>query len=202
MSNAFRRGDLPPETVHVCLDMQRLFARGGPWAAPWFERVLPCVRELATMRPGATVFTRFIPPQRAEDAPGAWAAVYRRWPEVTRERLDPAMLELHDELRPLAPPAIVLDKTRYSAFHGTPLAKVLAERKAGVVVFSGAETDVCVLSSVLDAVDLGYRAVVASDAICSSNDESHDAALRVYRERFSQQVEVATTEEILRHWAR
>lgn len=200
--DAFRHGELPRETVHVCLDMQRLFARGGPWAAPWFERVLPRVRALAWARPESTVFTRFIPPQRAEDAPGAWAAVYRRWPQVTREQLDPALLELTEELAGLVPPATVLDKSVYSAFHGTHLAERLARRGVRVVVFSGAETDLCVLASVLDAVDLGYRAIVARDAICSSNDASHDAALRVYRERFSQQVEVATVGEILRQWRR
>ena len=39
---------------------------------------------------------------------------------------------------------------------------------------SGSETDVCVLATVLDAVDIGYRVIVVRDAICSSSDEGHD----------------------------
>ncbi|MHC2279292.1 hypothetical protein ACVME8_005935 [Bradyrhizobium diazoefficiens] len=38
-----------------------------------------------------------------------------------------------------------------------------------------AETDVCVLSTVLSAVDLGFRVVIVEDALCSSSDVGHDA---------------------------
>lgn len=34
----------PDGTVHLCLDMQRLFGRDGPWPTPWMERVLPKYR--------------------------------------------------------------------------------------------------------------------------------------------------------------
>jgi hypothetical protein len=42
---------------------------------------------------------RFITPKRAEDMPGMWQRYYTRWRDATRERLDPALLEL---LPPLA----------------------------------------------------------------------------------------------------
>ena len=38
------------------------------------------------------------------------------------------------------------------------------------LVISGSETDVCVLSTVLGAVDRGYRVVIAIDALCSSSN--------------------------------
>lgn len=56
------------------------------------------------------------------------------------------------------------------------------------------------LGTVLGAVDRGYRVVLASDALCSSSDATHDALIAVYHQRYGQQVEVATTEEILRNW--
>jgi nicotinamidase-related amidase len=62
------------------------------------------------------------------------------------------------------------------------------------------ETDVCVLATVLGAIDRGYRTIIALDAICGSADETHDAAMTLYRSRFSEQVETATTEEILEGW--
>ena len=34
---------LTPRTVHLCIDMQRIFSSDGPWATPWMERVLPGV---------------------------------------------------------------------------------------------------------------------------------------------------------------
>jgi nicotinamidase-related amidase len=76
----------------------------------------------------------------------------------------------------------------------------LRERGIDTVIVTGSETDICVLSSVLSAVDLGYRVIVACDAICSSSDESHDALLSLYRRRFDLQIELAEVSEILETW--
>ena len=40
----------------------------------------------------------------------------------------------------------------------------LREREADALIVSGSETDVCVLATVLDAVDMGYRVIVVRDA--------------------------------------
>lgn len=180
--------------------MQNLFAPGAPWGAAWMPRALPQVEALVAAQPAATVFTRFITAQRADSAPGTWAEVYRRSPEVTRDRLDPRMLDLLPSLARFAPPAVVLDKQRYSAFHGTGLAALLQERRTTTLIVSGTETDVCVLSTVLDAVDLGYRIIVARDALCSTDDAAHDAAMRLYDQRFHAQVELANVGDILLRW--
>jgi hypothetical protein len=79
-------------------------------------RVLPAVEALAERAPHRTLFTRFIPPQRAEDMPGRWQAYYAKWAAVTRERLDPALLDLMPGLQRFVPPAVVFDKMVYSAF--------------------------------------------------------------------------------------
>ena len=92
------------------------------------------------------VFTRFIPPERAEEAPGRWQSFYRFWNDVTRERLDPALLELVPALQKFVPPAIVFDKMQYSAFADGRLAPLLNARNVHTLVVSDAETDVCVLS--------------------------------------------------------
>jgi len=57
---------LTEKTVHLCIDMQRLFSSEGPWATPWMERVLPVVVEIASRFPERTVFTRFITPRSPE----------------------------------------------------------------------------------------------------------------------------------------
>jgi nicotinamidase-related amidase len=57
-----------------------------------------------------------------------------------------------------------------------------------------------VLSSVLAAVDHGYRVIIAEDAVCSSSDEAHDALLELYRRRFDIQIEIADTDTIIDRW--
>ena len=193
-------GRLTARTVHLCVDMQRLFSSAGPWATPWMDRVLPLVAAIAARHPDRTVFTRFIPPQRPEEMPGMWRRYYERWREVTRERLDPAMLELMPALAALAPPAEIVDKRWYSAFAVPALVELLQRRDADGLILTGTETDVCVLATALGAVDHGYRVAIVEDAVCSSSDACHDALLTVYRQRFTEQIDILRTEDVLRRW--
>jgi nicotinamidase-related amidase len=184
-------------TVHLCLDMQQMFARGGPWPTPWMERVMPKIVQLTEKMPLRTVFTRFIPPMRATDMPGMWREFYRKWPRITRQRLAGEFLELVPELRHFTPPAVTFDKFVYSAFADGRLHAWLAERSVNALVVSGAETDVCVLATVLAAVDHGYRVVLVTNAICSSSDEGHDALMQMYTRRFDVQIELASAEDAI-----
>jgi nicotinamidase-related amidase len=52
----------------------------------------------------------------------------------------------------------------------------------------------------MDAVDYGFKVILPTDALCSSRDQTHDALLSLYRERFSQQIEATTTETLLGRW--
>jgi nicotinamidase-related amidase len=197
--------DLLPEPlsqrmVHLCVDMQRIFAPGGPWSTPWMPRVLPLVAEIAGRFPERTVFTRFITPARADDMPGMWRRYYEKWRAATREKLDPELLELLPPLARLVPPATLIDKTRYSGFAGSALLSHLRAREADGLIVTGSETDVCVLATVLDAVDIGYRVILVRDAVCSSSDEGHEDLLRLYHRRYSEQIETADAETILSSW--
>jgi nicotinamidase-related amidase len=104
------------------------------------------------------------------------------------------------ELRRYSPPATVIDKTRYSAFSGSALRRHLQDRDADGLIITGSETDVCVLATVLSAVDLGYRVVLVRDALCSSSDEGHNALMKMYHSRFSEQIETADAETVLSNW--
>lgn len=181
--------------------MQTLFAERTGWHLPWLKRVLPIVERIANAHPRQTVFTRFVPPTRPEEMEGTWRRYYERWRQMTREELDPALVELVPPLAKLAPPATVIDKRHYSPFTEPHLLRLLRDRDIDSLVVTGAETDVCVLAAVLGAVDLGFRVVVASDALCSASDRTHDALLALYRERFGQQIEVAPAEVILSNWS-
>ena len=200
MSNGLRFGPLGPHTAHLCVDMQTIFAERTDWHLPWLERVLPTVLRIAEARPEQTIFTRFVPPDRPEDMPGSWRRYYERWRHMTRQEMDPHMIELVPELAKLVPPATVIDKHRYSPFTEPGLLKLLKEREVDSLVITGAETDVCVLAAVLGAVDHGFRVVLATDALCSAVDRTHDALLDLYHQRFSQQIETAEASQILAEW--
>jgi nicotinamidase-related amidase len=200
MGQGLPRGPLSERTVHLCVDMQRMFRDETAWHTPWMERVIPVVASITAEHPAATVFTRFIPPERAEDMEGGWRTFYERWREFTRARIDPALLELVEPLGDFAPPARILDKPGFSPFHRTDLAGWLRQEAVDTVVITGAETDMCVLAAVLDAIDFGLRVVIPTDALCSSSDAMHDALLQLYSGRFSMQIETAETATVLANW--
>ena len=197
---SIRFGRLGETAAHLCIDMQTMFAERSDWHVPWMQRVLPVVQRLAQAKIERTIFTRFVPPDHPEQMKGTWQRYYQRWRHMTGERIDPCMIDLVPPLRALVPPATAIDKSRYSPFTEQTLPDLLSERGIDTLVITGSETDVCVLAAVLDAVDRGYRVVVAADAVCSVSDEAHEALLALYANRFGQQIEVAGSEEILAAW--
>ena len=193
-------GPLGTKCLHVCVDMQAIFLPGSPWANPWMERVLPAVEDLAGRHANRTVFTRFIPAGNANASPGMWKRYWRKWESLTLDHIDPAALQLVPSLARLAPPARIIDKRVYSPWTEGHLDRLLTGAEVDTLVVSGGETDMCVLATVLGAIDRGFRIAIAADAISGSADETHDAAMTLYTSRFSEQVAVATTEEILAMW--
>ena len=106
---------LTERSVHLCVDMQRIFSAEGPWPTPWMDKVLLAAAALASRHTERTVFTRFIPPARPEQMSGMWRRYYTRWRVATREVLPLELLEFMP-LAALSPPATIIEKTRYSAF--------------------------------------------------------------------------------------
>lgn len=193
-------GPIGESALHLCVDMQRLFAPGGPWAVPWTQKVLPMIEVLAERHPERSVFTRFIPAARPGEGRGMWAQYYRRWAEVTLANIDVELVELMPTLARFVPPAKVLDKHVYSPWTEGRLDVLMNGSKINTLVITGGETDVCVLATVFGAIDRGYRVVLATDAVCSSTDHTHDALMELYRSRFSEQVEAVPMDEILENW--
>ena len=176
------------------------FRARGPVGGPLDGNHSPAVEKLASRHADRTVFTRFVPPARAEDTYGSWQRYYRRWANVTLDQMDPGLVDLVPPLTRFVPPARMIDKRVYSPWMEGDLDRLLSQSRVRSLVVSGGETDVCVLATVLGAVDRGYRVIVATDAICSSADETHDALMQLYRSRFSEQIEMASVVEILDSW--
>ena len=58
-SEELRYGAPGENALHICVDMQRMFAESTEWKMPWLPRVLPNVVAIASAYPERTIFTRF-----------------------------------------------------------------------------------------------------------------------------------------------
>lgn len=199
-NDTLRYGPPGESAVHLCVDMQRMFAESTEWKMPWLPRVLPNIVSLTAARPEFTIFTRFIPADRPGQGVGMWRRYYERWASMTIDRIGATMVGLVPELAEFVPPAKIFDKHVYSPWAGSDLHLQLRGAGVDTVIITGGETDVCVLSTMLGAIDWGFRVILVQDALCSSADETHDAMMNIYMSRFGEQVETVTTATLLESW--
>ena len=90
---------------------------------------------------------------------------------------------LVDALAP-RPGDIVIPKTRYSVFFNTNIDSVLRARGIRNLVFTGVATNVCVESSLRDAIPLEYFGVVLADATHQAGPEFLQQAALYNIEKF------------------
>lgn len=196
MSRLF--GPVPADAIHLVVDMQELFRSHPDWGTQALSDVIAPIQRLVQARPENAYFSRFIPPLAGEEATGAWRRYYRRWHRVPLDSMDPQLVEVVAELLPSA--RRIVDKAGYSALGNPGFRAAMTATPEQCLILTGVETDVCVLSTVMEAMDLGLRVIVASDAVTSSVTQCHGLALEILEQRFDEQVEIATVDEIIAAW--
>jgi nicotinamidase/pyrazinamidase len=75
---------------------------------------------------------------------------------------------------------LLLAKRRMSSFHKTDLDQTLRTWQIHTVVVCGIVTNVCVLLTVMDAIQNDFRAVMVSDACACHKPEIHEMTLQSY----------------------
>jgi nicotinamidase-related amidase len=193
-------GSLGPKTMHLCIDMQLMFALETKWASEAIWRALPGILKISERFTAQTVFTRFICPRDLSETKGQWTRFYADAEGMLSNNLHPSMMDLLPELVKFIPPARTVDRKVFSALASPALGAMLAQSAIDTLVITGFETDVCVLATVLAAIDLGYRVILIKDALGSSNEAGEKAALHQVFSRFDQQIEVIDTEELFGNW--
>jgi nicotinamidase-related amidase len=188
------------DAVHIVVDVQRLFAEDTGWQVPTLDAILPNIHRLIDHRPARSLYTRFVTPSGSEAARGIWQRFYRHWPQVTKENISPDLFDLVAPLAAKALPEAQIDKDGFSSYTGAAFAPALDRLGCGMLVLSGVETDVCVFATALEAVDRGFRVVIATDAVTSFSPAAHRATLEHVLPRFEHLIDLAPTEAILAAW--
>lgn len=76
--------------------------------------------------------------------------------------------DIIDRLRPWADEPVI-DKPGYGAFYRTELEALLQARRIRTLILCGVTTEVCVHSTLREAVDRGFRCIIVGDACAASN---------------------------------
>ncbi|MDT8391811.1 MAG: hydrolase [Lentisphaeria bacterium] len=110
--------------------------------------------------------------------------------------LGPTVPAIKNALSPITP---VIEKTSFSCWGSEDFRKAVQAIRPRYLVLIGMETHVCVQQTALDALEEGYRVVVAADAVCSRHAEDREMALACMRARG---VTITTVEAIVFDWMR
>lgn len=90
----------------------------------------------------------------------------------------------------------IIDKNRYSVFHGTSLDESLKSRKIDELIIIGVMTNCCCETTARDAFIRDYRVFFVSDATATVNDELHVASLKNLAFGFAH---IVSTEQLCRY---
>jgi nicotinamidase-related amidase len=109
-----------------------------------------------------------------------------------------ALTQLDERLqrRPDSEPLVV--KKFASAFFGTPLASMLSRTRVDTVLVTGCTTSGCVRATAVDALQYGYRVVVASDCVGDRTPSAHAANLFDLAQKYADVVSSVQVMEVYR----
>ena len=176
----------PARTAHLIVDLQNGFMEpGAPVEVPMARDIVDQVNAISRAirsAGGTNVFLRYTTPTDWENQ---WTVFW--------ERMGPAAAGHREAFTPGHPmhalwagldrqPAdLVVDKHRFSGFFpGTSdLPDVLRQRNIDTVIISGTLTNCCCESTARDAMQAGYRVIMAADANAALTDEEHAATLHI-----------------------
>ena len=183
--NVFDRPD-PARTAHIVVDMQNGFMEpGAPVEVPMARDIVTEVNAISRAvraAGGTNVFLRYTTPPDWEKN---WTVFWDRMGPAAaghREAFTPGH-PMHDLWAGLDrdPQDLVVDKHRFSGFFpGTSdLPEVLSQRGIETLIISGTLTNCCCESTARDAMQAGYRVIMAADANAALSDEEHAATLHI-----------------------
>ncbi|MFV2020186.1 cysteine hydrolase family protein [Micromonospora sp. LOL_023] len=107
--------------------------------------------------------------------------------------------EIVDELTP-QPGDAVFEKTRRSAFVGTPLENLLRSRGIRGIVATGIAGTGCVESTVRDAIERDFFTIVVADCVANNNTELTAACEPAFRAILAPQ-DWTTSEQVIAIWS-
>ena len=187
----------------VVVDMQKLFLteKKSPWMDEGLSSIIPNIEKLIKNSGIKNIiFTRFTPPKNWQKEQDSWQTYYRLNQKITPDVLGTDALNLIDDFIPYVPNSVVVSRKKSaSIFMAGNFHSIIKKKSARILIFTGVETDYCVLSSVLDAIHLGYYVIVVMDACASSKKQGQKHARGIF-DRFPEQLWMTSTNDLLSHF--
>jgi biuret amidohydrolase len=106
-----------------------------------------------------------------------------------------------DEIEPL-PHETIIDKPGFGAFYATDLELVLRAGGISALVIAGVTTDICVHSTLREAIDRGFECTTVADACAAGDPGVHQAMLACIAGEGGILGRVSSSDAVIAAWSR
>lgn len=112
---------------------------------------------------------------------GVWP---RKFPSLRNLIEGNRWTQIDDRVAP-APEDLVFVKRYPSAFFGTTLFTALTQRRVDTLIITGTTTSGCIRATTVDALQYGFRPIVAEDCVADRDPAPHQANLFDLRSKYA-----------------
>jgi nicotinamidase-related amidase len=167
---------VPARTALLNVDMQRCFVEASPLASPDGLALVDRLNDLIRTCRETGVLVVHTRGWMAKDGSNLGVMAELVPPFIVELYTEDApTAELHDALD-VAPTDLIVNKTRYGAFHGTDLAQQLRNRGIDTVIVSGIATNICCETTAREAAQRDFRVLFLRDGTATKDMSGVPAA--------------------------
>lgn len=188
-----RRVGLGKTPAMIVIDFSRAFTRGQSEfpGGNFAEEIRQTLRMLEVARPrGIPIFFTTIAYEDPSRDAGMWG---KKVPWLEHCRIGTPLVEI-DPLLEVKTGEPVIVKRFPSAFYDTDLESRLRGRDVDTLLIAGCTTSVCVRATAIDAMQRGFRAIVAAEAVGEFAADLHAVHLTDLDARYA---DVVSVEELI-----
>ncbi len=158
----------------LVIDMQNAYLPGNPWGCASMKKAIQYILHTMEKFPVEQVaFTRFLPPKNPE---GAWKEYNQTNKNINRNAW---MNEFVEELQPFICADNTYSKSVYSCCKNEELYRKLRQYER--IFVTGVVAECCVLSTVLDLVDMGKKVIYLQKGIAGGSEKKEKEVVSVLK---------------------
>lgn len=156
----------------LIVDMQNVYLPEEMWACPAVKDAVKNIKNLLDREViEQVIFTKFVKP---EHPTGTWNDYNKKYAHIND---NPYLNEIVKELQPYLKQWPVYEKSIYSSMRVPEILETA--KKANHVLIAGVVAECCVLATMIDAIDEGYKVIYLTDCVAGLSKENEAAVKRM-----------------------
>lgn len=160
-----KHSDMTGKDLLLVIDFQNVYLPGYDWACPGMDTAVANVCSLLDRWDrGPVIFTQYLP---AAEPTGRWAVYNLEYKAIND---NPFLSEMVPAIMPYLSKGELITKSTYSSLT-VPRIRDIA-LSCDHVLLSGVVAECCVLSTMMEAIDLGCHTVLLTDCIAGQTPEN------------------------------